>query len=81
MSPKPRSEPLVVHTKPGLTLAAAIEPLLSIRDLAEILNVSRRVVEGLRSNGRLPKPDLTIGKMPRWKAATIRAWIERGSHQ
>jgi len=28
--------------------------------------------------GKVPKPDIKIGKMPRWKAATIRAWIERG---
>ena len=55
-----------------------IEPLLSIDDLAALLSCSRRVVERMRSGGKVPKPDIKIGKMPRWKAATIRAWIERG---
>ncbi len=28
--------------------------------------------------GKVPKPDIKIGKTPRRKAGTIRAWIERG---
>jgi predicted DNA-binding transcriptional regulator AlpA len=63
---------------PGLQAAADIEPLLRMADLTRVLNCSRRVVERLRSSGRLPAPDLTIGRMPRWKPATIRAWIEGG---
>ena len=59
--------------------APPIEPLLSIEDLAAVLNVSRRVVERMRSAGRLPKADLTLGtRIPRWQAATIRAWIAGG---
>jgi predicted DNA-binding transcriptional regulator AlpA len=61
--------------KPGLTLAAAIEPLLSLDDLTVILNVSRRAVERLKSAGKLPRPDLTIGRMPRWRPESIRRWI------
>jgi predicted DNA-binding transcriptional regulator AlpA len=61
---------------PRLTLANAIDPLLSIAELAAILNVSRRAVERMRSSGRFPRPDLMIGKMPRWKAATVRSWID-----
>ena len=55
-----------------------IEPMLSIHDLATLLSCSRRLVERMRSAGKVPKPDIKIGKMPRWKAATIRARIERG---
>ncbi len=64
--------------KPGRTLTAGMEPLLSIDDLAAILNCSRRLVERMRSAGKVPPPDLHVGRMPRWKPATIRAWIERG---
>ena len=35
-----------------------IEPLLSIDDLAAILRCSRRVVERMRSAGKVPKPDV-----------------------
>ena len=63
---------------PGLKGAADIEPLLRMADLARILSCSRRAVERMRAGGKLPRPDLHIGKMPRWKPATIRAWIEEG---
>ncbi len=62
----------------GRTLPASIEPLLHIDDLAALLSCSRRLVERMRSAGKLPKPDIHVGKCPRWKPATIRAWIERG---
>jgi predicted DNA-binding transcriptional regulator AlpA len=57
-----------------------IEPLLSIDDLAAILSCSRRLIERMRSAGRLPKPDIKIGKMPRWRPETIRRWIEGGGN-
>jgi hypothetical protein len=64
--------------KPGLTLPAGLEPLLGINNLAAILSCSRRLVERLRSAGRVPKPDIWVGKMPRWRAETIRRWLESG---
>jgi len=64
--------------RPKRTLPSGIEPLLSIDDIAALLSCCRRLVERMRSAGKIPKPDIKIGKMPRWKAATIRAWIERG---
>jgi predicted DNA-binding transcriptional regulator AlpA len=66
------------EVKPGRTLPAGIEPMLGIDDLATLLSCSRRLVERMRSGGKVPKPDIQIGKCPRWKPATIRAWIERG---
>jgi predicted DNA-binding transcriptional regulator AlpA len=66
-----------VPAAPG-ELADAIEPLLSIDALARVLNASRRSIERLRSAGKLPRPDLRIGKMPRWRPETIRRWIEGG---
>jgi predicted DNA-binding transcriptional regulator AlpA len=63
----------------GLKAAADIEPLLRMADLARVLNCSRRVVERMRSAGRLPAPDLYVGnRSPRWKPATLREWIEKG---
>ena len=37
-----------------------IEPLLSIRDVAAILQVSTRGVERLRSSGKFPRQDLSV---------------------
>ena len=69
----PRPEP-----KHGPTLPAGFERMFSIDDLAALLSCSRRLVERMRSAGKVPKPDIKVGKMPRWRVETIRRWIERG---
>jgi predicted DNA-binding transcriptional regulator AlpA len=56
--------------------AAGIEPTVTIDQWAAALACSRREVERMRSAGKLPPPDLTIGRSPRWKAETLRAWID-----
>jgi hypothetical protein len=62
-------------------LASAIEPLLTISDLARLYVCERRSIERMRAAGRLPKPDTYIGtgrRSPRWRAETILRWIEKG---
>jgi predicted DNA-binding transcriptional regulator AlpA len=64
-----------------IKLAASIEPLLTKADLAEILRVNTRTIERMISRGDLPKPDKHLSRMPRWRAETIRRWIEFGGGQ
>jgi hypothetical protein len=45
-------------------------------ELAASIGVSRRVLERERAAGRLPKPDLYIGRMPLYRPETIRAWLD-----
>lgn len=52
-----------------------LEPLLGVDDWAAALAVNRRTIERMRAAGKLPRPDLRVGSLPRWKAETIRAWI------
>jgi hypothetical protein len=54
--------------------------MLGIADVAELLSCSRRLVERMRSARRLPKPDLHVGRCPRWQAETILSWIEGGGN-
>lgn len=54
---------------------STFEPLLSLTDLAGFLNTTRRTIERMRAAGKLPPADIKVGKMPRWQAATIRAWL------
>jgi predicted DNA-binding transcriptional regulator AlpA len=63
---------------PGVRPADQIEPLLRQLDLERVLSCSSRTLERLRSAGRLPRPDLHVGRSPRWRAETIRRWIESG---
>jgi predicted DNA-binding transcriptional regulator AlpA len=51
---------------------------LRLDELAASLGVSRSVIDRLRAAGRLPRPDLHIGKMSLYKPETIRRWIEDG---
>lgn len=55
-----------------------LEPLASINDLARVLATSRRTIERMRADGKLPPPDILVGSMPRWMPSTIRHWIEEG---
>jgi hypothetical protein len=49
-----------------------------LADIAKALGISRRALERERSAGRLPRPDLTLGRMPLWRVETIRRWVEGG---
>ena len=78
MTPPPTPDTPAPGIKPGRTLPTGMEPMLGIDDLAALLSCSRRLVERMRSAGKVPPPDLHVGRMPRWKPATIRVWMERG---
>lgn len=66
--------PLEKETMPAQA-APALEPLLSVVEIAKLINCHRRTIERERSAGRFPKPDLHIGNRPRWRPETIRVWI------
>jgi hypothetical protein len=51
---------------------------LRFDEVAAAIGVSRRVLERERAAGRMPKPDLRIGKMPLWRVETIHTWINSG---
>jgi hypothetical protein len=69
----------LVAILPGLKARPPVDRMtLRLDELADALGVSRRVLERERSAGRVPPPDLLIGKMPLWRVETVRAWLERG---
>jgi hypothetical protein len=47
-------------------------------EVAAGLGVSTRTLQRELSAGRFPAADLTIGKMPLWTVATVRAYLEGG---
>ena len=63
--------------KPVLTAADLSDPMLSLSDLAKILNMSRRTIERERAAGHIPRPDLVLAKRtPRWFRSSIVRWIQ-----
>jgi hypothetical protein len=72
--PPPADPPAPAVTR--APLSAALEPLLSRADLADVLRTSLRSLDRLAAAGKLPPPDLYIGiRQPRWTADTVRRWI------
>ena len=52
--------------------------LLSIDEVALMLDISRRHLFRLRSSGEFPEPDAMIGRRERWRPATIDKWVDGG---
>jgi predicted DNA-binding transcriptional regulator AlpA len=73
--PEAAVEPEAANGKPPVDRMT-----LRLDEVARALGVSRRLIERERSAGRLPKPDLTIGRVPLWRVQTITSWLERGGH-
>jgi hypothetical protein len=56
---------------------AGLEPAIEIDDWSVLFGCSRREVERLRAAGKLPPPDLRVGKSPKWLAALVRKFLEK----
>jgi hypothetical protein len=78
-SPDSANSGLPQNSVSGTRSSLAFSRLLSTDDIATLLHAGRRTVERMRAGGKLPKPDLFVGKMPRWKADTIFGWIDAQS--
>jgi hypothetical protein len=70
-----------IESNTAPTLPASVERLITPDDWPLILSVSVTTVERLRRAKRLPEPDLFLFSLPRWRASTVRNWIESGGGQ
>ena len=50
-------------------------PFLTVRDVAERLQVDQKTVRRWRQEGRLPSP-ITLGGVIRWRPEAIEAWLD-----
>ena len=55
--------------------AAPLPAMLTPDDFRRVLNIGRRTFQTWRAAGRLPVPDLEIGKVLRWRPETVSAWL------
>ena len=49
--------------------------LLRVRDVAQILNLSRERVHRLVAKGTIPKPFYLAPRCPRWRRSAIERWL------
>lgn len=52
------------------------EQLVSPEGFAAYLAIGRRTFQTWRAVGKLPPPDLSLGKVIRWRWTTIDTWLE-----
>lgn len=52
------------------------EPLMTVQDLGKHLQVNRRTVYSWIQSGKIPRPDIDIGNVKRWRPRTIEEWID-----
>jgi hypothetical protein len=67
-------------TPPVAALGVPIQERLTwgIDDLSALTGLSRRTLEREKSAGRLPAPDIRVGRRPLWLKQTILGWLEKG---
>lgn len=56
--------------QPAEQPAEAVQPLLSVRDVAKLLGVTTKTIRRWTSDGRFPAP-VTIGKLLRWTPEAV----------
>ena len=60
------------------TETTTLPELLTLADIAKLLQVSTRTVHRYRSEGSLCEPVLLAGRTPRWRRSDVLAWIADG---
>lgn len=75
-----RSDPTTT-TDPDASEAASVVPvrdklLWSWDDVAALTGLSRRLLEREVSAGRMPAPDIRVGRRACFRAATVVAWLD-----
>ena len=73
MGVTPRSK--VAPPRPEAAQAVG-DALISQEGLAELLGKTRKAITHMRHRGQLPAPLNLPGKAIRWRASTIRSWID-----
>ena len=53
-----------------------LDPLLSTRTVCRLLDTSDRNLRRLVASGKFPPPDRRLGRSLRWKASTVRGFLE-----
>lgn len=50
------------------------ENFLTVTDVARLYGVGTRTITSYKARGKMPAPDLQVGRTPVWKLSTLAAW-------
>jgi hypothetical protein len=79
-APEP-SGPPVVTANGGRVVPIHEKLVWSADDVSALTGLSRRLLERERSAGRMPSPEIRVGRRVLWRPETIRRWIEEGGRK
>lgn len=77
--PKAKAK-LKPKAKPAPAIPEAAMQLMDVRQAAAAIRVCRATFYAMVSAGEYPRPDLRIGRSPRWRVSTHNAWVEKSSN-
>ena len=63
----------------GLAASALGKSMITMKDIAQILDVDYRTVQNWRERGYLPTPDFSLGGVLRWRRETVLKFINTRS--
>jgi predicted DNA-binding transcriptional regulator AlpA len=46
-----------------------------IAEISAMTGINRRTLDRMKQSGKMPKPDLDLGKIALWKRTTIEKWL------
>ena len=68
---------VLAHSESSVREAASLSPLMTVNQLAELLQVSTRTIWRMRSSGQLPSP-VHVGGNVRWRSVDLENWLASG---
>jgi hypothetical protein len=69
----PPDQPTAHNTHPAVPIRDKL--VWGIADLKALTGLSARLLERERAAGRMPQPDLRVGRRVLWWPSTIREWL------
>ncbi len=78
---EPASEDLARSIEPASPIPFRDRLLVGWDDISAHVGVSRRLLEREVSAGRMPGPDVRIGRRACWRPATITSWLDSLAQQ
>jgi hypothetical protein len=81
LPPQPASPDLSSKSPTTSTVHVTdVKPYFTRQKLAQICVMSTRGLDRAAAMGLLPKPDLVVGRSPRWSPETVFRWLRTRPH-
>jgi hypothetical protein len=56
------------------------ENYLTVAEIARLYGIGTRTITSYKARGKMPQPDLQVGRTPVWKLSTLTEWRTPPAH-